>query len=58
MRELRRPIGFCNPYFDSFSPLNDIAEAATLVDGFDLAPLHIRGAARLRWPSRAASPTT
>ncbi len=45
VRELRRPIGFCNPYFDSFSPLNDIAEAATLVDGFDLAPLHIRGSA-------------
>jgi hypothetical protein len=44
-RELRRPIGFCNPYFDGFSPLNDIAEAATLVDGFDLAPLHIRGSA-------------
>jgi hypothetical protein len=45
VRELRRPIGFCNPYFDSFTPLTDIARAADLVDGFDLAPLHIRGAA-------------
>jgi hypothetical protein len=45
VRELREPIGFCNPYFDSFAPLGDIAEAASMVDGFDLAPLHIRGAA-------------
>ena len=45
MRELRRPIGFCNPYFDSFTPLSDIAEAAAMVDAFDLAPLHIRGSA-------------
>jgi hypothetical protein len=45
VRELRKPIGFCNPYFDSFTPLTDIAKAADLVDGFDLAPLHIRGAA-------------
>jgi hypothetical protein len=44
VRELRRPIGFCNPYFDSFTPLTDIAAAADLVDGFDLAPLHIRSA--------------
>jgi hypothetical protein len=45
VRELSKPIGFCNPYFDSFTPLTDIARAADLVDGFDLAPLHIRGAA-------------
>jgi hypothetical protein len=45
VRELRKPIGFCNPYFDSFTPLSDIARAADLVDGFDLAPLHIRGVA-------------
>jgi hypothetical protein len=44
VRELRRPIGFCNPYFDSFSPLTDIGVAGSMVDGFDLAPLHIRGA--------------
>jgi hypothetical protein len=45
VRELRRPIGFCNPYFDSLSPLNDIADAGTKVDNFDLAPLHVSGSA-------------
>jgi hypothetical protein len=45
VRELRKPIGFCNPYFDSFTPLTDIGEAAAMVDAFDLAPLHIRGSA-------------
>jgi hypothetical protein len=45
VRELRKPIGFCNPYFDSFSPLSDIAEAAAKVDAFNLSPLHIRGSA-------------
>ena len=44
VRELRRPIGFCNPYFDSFEAFGDVAEAASLVDSFDLAALHIRGA--------------
>ena len=44
-RELKKPIGFCNPYFDTFGPLSDVARAAALVDDFDLAPLHIRGAA-------------
>jgi hypothetical protein len=45
VRELRRPIGFCNPYFDIFEAMGDIGTAADLVDSFDLAPLHIRGAA-------------
>jgi hypothetical protein len=45
VRELKKPIGFCNPYFDTFAPLTDVARAAALVDGFDLAPLHVRGAA-------------
>ena len=45
VRELRKPIGFCNPYFDGFTPLSDVAEAGTMVDAFDLAPLHIRGSA-------------
>jgi hypothetical protein len=45
VRELGKPIGFCNPYFDSFTPLSDVARAAAMVDTFDLAPLHIRGAA-------------
>jgi hypothetical protein len=43
--ELKRPIGFCNDYFDTFTPLTDVVRASALVDAFDLAPLHIRGAA-------------
>ncbi len=45
VRELRKPIGFCNPYFDSFEAFGHVAEASALVDEFDLAALHIRGAA-------------
>jgi hypothetical protein len=44
VRQLRRPIGFCNTYFDSFAALSLIAEAGSLVENFDLAPLDIRGA--------------
>jgi hypothetical protein len=43
VRELRRPLGFCNTYFDSFAALSGVAEAASLVESFDLAPLAIRG---------------
>jgi hypothetical protein len=45
VRELRRPMGFCNPYFDSLTPLTDIADASSAVDNFDLAPLHVSGSA-------------
>jgi hypothetical protein len=45
VRELPKPIGFCNRYFDTFTPLGDVARAASMVDGFDLAPLHVRGSA-------------
>jgi hypothetical protein len=45
VRELDKPIGVCNPHFDSFSAMFDIAAAASKVDFFDLAPLHIEGAA-------------
>ncbi len=44
VRERARPIGFCNDYFDGFAPLSDVTEAATLVEDYDVAPLHIRGA--------------
>jgi hypothetical protein len=44
VRELRRPIGFCNTYFDSFAALSGVAQAASLMESFDLAPLAIRGA--------------
>jgi hypothetical protein len=43
VRQLRRPIGFCNTYFDSFAALSGVAEAGSLVESFDLAPLIIRG---------------
>jgi hypothetical protein len=43
--ELKKPIGFCNPYFDAFTPLTDVVRASALVDAFDLAPLHVKGAA-------------
>jgi hypothetical protein len=44
VRQLGRPIGFCNTYFDPFSALEQVAEAASMVENFDLAPLAIRGA--------------
>jgi hypothetical protein len=44
VRQLRRPIGFCNPYFDVFEAMLDVGRAAGMVDRFDLAPLDIRGA--------------
>ena len=44
VRQLRRPIGFCNPYFDGFEAMADVGRAAGLVDRFDFAPLHVTGA--------------
>jgi hypothetical protein len=41
VRELRRPIGYCNPYFDGFEAILHVGTAAELVDSFDFAPLHI-----------------
>ena len=41
VRELRRPMGFCNPYFSVDEAVNDLATAGDLVDFFDLAPLHV-----------------
>jgi hypothetical protein len=38
-------MGFCNTYFDVFEAVLDISRGANLVDGFDFAPLQIRGAA-------------
>jgi hypothetical protein len=45
VREGRRPMGFCNPYFDPFEAMLDVGRAADMVDGFDFAPLDVRGAA-------------
>jgi hypothetical protein len=45
VRELKKPMGFCNDYFDTFAPLSDVARAASLVDAFDFGPLRFRGVA-------------
>ena len=44
VRQLRRPLGFCNPYFAVDPALNDLAEGAGLVEFFDLAPLDLERA--------------
>jgi hypothetical protein len=41
VRELRRPIGYCNPYFGIDAALLDLTAASELVDSYDLSPLHI-----------------
>jgi hypothetical protein len=43
--QLRRPMGFCNTYFDQFDALSAVAQAGSLVEEFDHAPLGLRGAA-------------
>jgi hypothetical protein len=44
VRELRRPMGFCNPYFSVDDAVNDLSQAGGMVDFFDLAPLHVERA--------------
>jgi hypothetical protein len=41
VRERRRPIGYCNPYFGIDAAVLDLTSAAELVDSYDLSPLHI-----------------
>jgi hypothetical protein len=49
LRQLRRPVGFCNPYFAVDPALFDLGEAAAQVDFFDLAPMTVESAeVRLR----------
>ena len=40
-RQLRRPVGFCNPYFSVDDAVGHLSEAGALVDSFDLAPLDV-----------------
>lgn len=42
VRQLRRPMGFCNPYFAVDDAVADLSEAGSLVDFFDLAPLDVQ----------------
>jgi hypothetical protein len=44
VHELRRPMGFCNPYFATGTALSHLREAGDLIDSFDLAPLRVRQA--------------
>jgi hypothetical protein len=44
VRELRRPMGFCNPYFSVDDAVADLSRAGGMVDFFDLAPLHVERA--------------
>jgi hypothetical protein len=37
-------MGFCNPYFSVDDAVNDLAEAGSMVDFFDLAPMHLQRA--------------
>ena len=41
VRELRRPMGFCNQYFSVDDAVSDVSQAGDLVDFFSLAPLHV-----------------
>ena len=44
-----KQLGFCSPYFDAFTPLDDILRAASLFDAFDLpAPRVQRATVTLR----------
>lgn len=65
VRELRRPLRFCNTYvFRGGAPggaaaslVSDFAAAAVLLDGFDVSPLHVTGVEvglRLRRGARLA----
>jgi hypothetical protein len=43
VRQRRQPLRFCQRYFDGFGPLGDLSVALSLVDGYKLGPLGIRG---------------
>jgi hypothetical protein len=45
VRELRRPMGFCNTYFSVDDAVSHLSEAGAMIDFFDLAPLHVQRAA-------------
>jgi hypothetical protein len=39
--ELKRPFGYCNPYFDRVLALADVQQAAEMVESYDLTPLSL-----------------
>ena len=42
VRELRRPMGFCNTYFSVDDAVTHLSDAGAMIDFFDLAPLHVQ----------------
>lgn len=42
VRQAKRPLGYCNHYFDPFSMFADVSRAMSLVDGYVFGPLDIR----------------
>ena len=44
VRELPRPMGFCNTYFSVDEAVNDLSQAGGMIDFFDLAPLQVQRA--------------
>lgn len=38
----RKPLRFCQRYFDGFGPLDDLSAAFSLIDGYEFGPLGIR----------------
>jgi hypothetical protein len=44
VRELRRPMGFCNAYFSVDDAVNDLSEVGAMIDFFDLAPMQVQRA--------------
>jgi hypothetical protein len=45
VRELARPMGFCNAYFSVDDAVTHLSDAGAMVDFFDLAPMHVERAA-------------
>jgi hypothetical protein len=45
VRELRRPMGFCNPYFSVETAVGHLSDAGAMIDFFDLASMHLQRAA-------------
>jgi hypothetical protein len=45
VRELRRRLAFCNPYFSVDDAVGDLSEAGALLDFFDLSTLNVERAA-------------
>ena len=41
VRELRRPMGFCNTYFSVDDAVTHLSDAGAMIDFFDLGPLHV-----------------